>query len=143
MATLLGNNYRLWVESSTPGTYNMIAGQNGLSYDRKANTIDVSTKDNAPYGLTAAGLFEVSVKLDGICNLPDANGLTRVETQFKAQTATKFQIRKGGASGTGSDVVFEASCYITGLPLEYGQNDAVKYSIELGLAAAPVTDTLA
>jgi len=144
MSQKLGNSYRLWIESGTPGTYNLVAGQQSLSYDRKSNTIDSSTKDNAPYGTTAPGLFDVSIKLDGIADLPDANGFTLAETNFKSQTSKKFQIRKGGASGNGTtDVVFEALCNILSFPISYGQNDMVKYSLELGLATAPVTDALA
>jgi predicted secreted protein len=142
MATLLGNNYRLWVESATAGTYNLIKGQQSLSYSRKANTIDISTKDNTPYAASAPGLFDVSITLDGIADLPDTTGFTRVETQFKAQAVTKFQIRKNGASGVTGDAVFEASCYILDLSPDFGQNDAVKYTVALGIASAPVTDTL-
>jgi len=143
MATKLGNDYRLWIEGLTLGTYAMIKGQQSLSYDRKANTIDISTKDNSPYAATAAGLFDVSISLDGIADLPDATGFTLLETAFKAQTGKKFQIRKAGAAGVSpGDVVFEGTCNILGLPIEYGQNDAVKYKLSLGLAVAPTTDAL-
>jgi len=143
MATKLGNDYRLWVESTTLGTYNLVLGQQSLAYGRKANTIDISTKDNTPYASSAPGLFDVSVTLDGIADLPDTTGFTRVETQFKAQTATKFQIRKGGTSGTDSDKVLAATFYILDFSVDFAQNDAVKYKLALGLASAPTTDALA
>lgn len=143
MAIKMGNDYRLWIESATAGTYNLIKGQQSLSYDRNSGAIDTSTKDAFPYATSAAGLFDVSISLDGIADLPDANGFTRTETQFKSQTTTKFQIRKNGASGaTPGDVVFEGLCNILGLPITYGQNDAVKYKLSLGLAAAPTIDAL-
>jgi hypothetical protein len=34
VAKKLGNDYRLWIESATPGTYNMIKGQQDLSINR-------------------------------------------------------------------------------------------------------------
>lgn len=143
MAKLLGNNYRLWIESTTPGTYNIIKGQQSLSYDRGANTIDTSTKDDTPYATSAPGLFDTKISCDGIADLPDANGFQRLETQFKAQATVKFQIRRGGAAGaTPADVAFEGQCNILSLPVEFGQNDVVKYKMELGIAAAPTVDTL-
>jgi predicted secreted protein len=141
MAKILGNDYRLFVESPTPGTYNQIGGQGDLSVDRKAGSIDISDKNSAPYGLVAAGNFAVEISLDGIPDLPDANGLARVDTQFKARTATKFQIRNG-ALGTGADVKFEASCNILDLSINLGKDSGGSYSIRLGLAASPATDTL-
>lgn len=143
MATKLGNDYRLWIESGTPGNYNMIKGQQDLSYDRSAQQIDTSTKDAFPYATSMPGLFGIKIKLDGIADLPDTNGFTLLETSFKSQSTKKFQIRKGGAAGaTPADVVFESVCSILSLPIQYGQNNAVKYSTELSPASAPITDTL-
>ncbi len=140
MAKKLGNNYRLYIQSATPGTYNVIAGQQDLSYDRKSNQIDTSDKNNAPYGTSAAGLFDISVKLDGIADLPDANGFTRAETLFKAQTAEKFQIRKTPFGN--SDQIFECVCNMVEFSINYGQNDVVKYSLGLAPDSAPTVDAL-
>jgi predicted secreted protein len=143
MAKKLGNDYRLWIESSTPGTYNQILGQQSLSYSRSSNQIDVSDKNNSPYALTAAGLFDVSISLEGLADLPDATGYTLLETKFLAQTAWKFQIRKAGTSGVDADKVFAATLNILELSTEFPQNGAVKYSAKFGLSIAPTTDALA
>lgn len=143
MAKLLGNAYRLWIDTTTTGgTYAIIAGQQSLTMTRKANTIDTSAKDDFPYATTAAGLFDVGVSLDGIATLPDANGFTLAETSYKAQTTKNFQIRKGGSSGTTGDAVWTAACNILDMSIDYGKNDAVKYKLELGVASAPTTDAL-
>jgi predicted secreted protein len=142
MAKKLGNDYRLWIESTTPGTYNIIKGQQSLEYDRQANPIDTSTKDDFPYATSAPGLFNTSISLDGIADLPDATGFTRAESQFKLGAATKFQIRKNGAAGVTGDAVFEATCNILSMPISYGQNAPTTYKLTLGLASAPVTDAL-
>lgn len=141
MPKLLSNDRRLWVETATPGTYAIVKGQQSLSKARSANTIDTSTKDDAPYATTAPGLFDYSITLNGIADLPDAAGFTFVETKFKAQANWKFQIRKGGAAGLTTDAVFEGLCNILDLPVDYVQNEAVKYTLKLGLAAAPTIDT--
>ncbi len=140
MAKLLGNNTRLFVESSTPGTFNQVGGQGDLSIDRKAATIDISDKNSAPYGLLAPGNFAIEISLDGVPDLPDADGLGRLDTQFKARAVTGIQIRDG-ALGVG-DVVFEADMYILDLSVTHGKDAASSYTVRLGLAAAPTVDTL-
>jgi hypothetical protein len=57
--------------------------------------------------------------------------------------ASLFQVRKGGSSGTGTDVVFQASMYIASYNTSGPQNAPVETTFELGLAAAPTVDLLA
>jgi predicted secreted protein len=145
MAVILANDYRLWIESSTPGTYTMIAGQQDLAINRNGQTIDISSKDDFPYAAQAAGARTLNLALSGVADLPDANGYTRLETQANLTVATPFnvQVRKGGSSGTGADVVFEGAMYATDFNHSMSRNDAVKYSVTLVASAAPTTDVLA
>lgn len=146
MAKKLGNDYRLWVESATPGTYNEVKGGQDLSVNQSGGTIDTSTKDDFPWGTQAPGLRSVSISAAFIPNLPDANGFTRLETLANAASATpvNIQIRKGGSAGVSpGDVVFAGSVYVTDWNQTYGQNDAVKATCTLVAAAAPTTNALA
>jgi predicted secreted protein len=144
MGKKLGNDYRLWIESAVAGTYNEIKGQQSLTYDRASESINTSDKNNSPYATSAPGLFNITLSLDGVADLPDTTGFTLLETTFKAQASKKFQIRKGGSAGaTPADVVFEGLMNILSLPITFGQNDVVKYKTSLGCAAAPTTDALA
>lgn len=146
MAKILGNDYRLWIESGTPGTFNQIAGQQTMTLDRQAQTIDISSKDDFPYAAQAAGARSLSIQVELLPDLPDANGFTRLETQAAQTVSTPFnvQIRKDGDAGTDpADVVFEGSVYATNFNTSFGQNDAVKASVTLVAAAAPDTDVLA
>lgn len=144
MGKLLGNNYRLWIESATPGTYNEVKGNTSLKINRQAGQIDTSTKDDFPYGTQAPGLKNLTVDAEVYPNLPDANGYTRLETLSQGSAATKFQIRKGGSTGaTPADVVFEGSMYIGNFDTDFGKNNVVKSTFQLTLAAAPTIDTLA
>ena len=77
MAVLLGNNYMLWVESSTPGTFNMLKGQGTLADSRSQATIDTSDKTSSGYATSAYGLITLKLSLDVRVNLPDASGYTR------------------------------------------------------------------
>jgi hypothetical protein len=144
MGKLLGNDYRLWIESATAGTFNEIKGQQSMSLTRAAATFDTSTKDDFPYGTQGQGLRSLSIDCNLIPNLPDANGYTRLETRSKVAGATRFQIRKGGSAGNSStDVVFDALMLITNFDADFGQNDAVKSKFQLILDTAPTVDALA
>lgn len=144
MGKLLGNDYRLWIESATPGTFNEIKGQQSLALTRASATFDTSTKDDFPYGTQGQGLRSLNIDCDIIPNLPDANGYTRLETRSKVSGATRFQIRKGGSAGNSStDVVFDALMLITNFDQSFGQNDAVKSKFQLVLDTAPTVDALA
>ena len=146
MAKKLANDYRLWIDSATPGTFAMIKGQQDISVSRNGATIDTSTKDDFPYGTQAPGLRSLSIPFSIIPDLPDATGYTRLETVALAATSTpvNFQIRKNGSSGAApADVVFQGSMYVTDFNSSFGQNDAVKVTGTLVSAAAPTTDLLA
>lgn len=146
MAKKLGNDYRLWIESATPGTFNQVSGQKGLTVDRQAQTIDLSSKNDFPYAAQAAGARSVSIQLEMIPDLPDANGFTRMETLANATTSTPFniQVRGNGDSGADpADVVFECSVYATNFPTNFAQNDGVSCSVTLVAAEAPSVDALA
>jgi predicted secreted protein len=139
MPQLDGNEYRLRIESTTPGTYNEIAGQQGLTKSGSTNLIDVSTKASGAYALQRVGKRNVTITCEGLADLPDANGYTRLETRANQaiQAPTMFRIVK-----LPSTVVFEASMYIGNFEGEFPQDGNVPYSFTLTLAAAPVTDTL-
>lgn len=144
MGKKLGNDYRLWIESDTPGTFNEIKGQTTLRISRQSAQIDTSTKDDYPYGTQAPGLKTLTIDVELYPNLPDANGYTLLEEGAQASDPVGFQIRKGGASGADpADVVFEASMYIGNFDHDMSKNDVVKCTAQLTLAAAPVTDALA
>ena len=145
MAKGLGNNYRLWLETTTPGTYAQILGGQNLAISRSGAVIDTSTKDDYPYGSQAPGLKQVQIQCEFIPNLPDATGYTRLETLINATTPAPFnvQIRKGGAAGAGTDVVFQGSMYGTSLNHSLNQNDSAKVSVTLVSASAPTTDVMA
>lgn len=144
MGKLLGNDYRLWIESATPGTYYEIKGQTTLRVNRQAATIDTGTKDDFPYATQAPGLKTLTIDFEIYPNLPDANGYTRFETLSQDTDPVNFQIRKGGSTGADpTDTVFEGSLYIGNFGSSFDKNDVVKVSGQLSLAAAPTVDVLA
>jgi predicted secreted protein len=145
MGKRLANECMVWIESTTPATYNLIKGQQGATINRNAGSVDLTTKDNSGYGATAPGIRNWSIDLSVIPDLPDATGYTRLETLCNAAVLAPFniQIRKGGAAGTGTDVIFAGSVYgnldSTGLDL----NSGVGVKVTLQGNGAPTTDVMA
>jgi hypothetical protein len=145
VAKLLGNNYLLWVESSTPGQFNVVKGQGDMSETRGRDKIDLSDKTSAGYKLNAYGLSDYGLTLSVTPDLPDANGFTRLESQCNAIPALPFkiEIRKGGVSATGTDAVFAASVYGNISSGGFPKDGVVPRTVEFALAAAPTVDQLA
>lgn len=141
----LGPDYMLWIESATPGTYNLIQGQGDLSISRSAAKIDTTSKDDLGYGTSAPGLRDLSLSLSVKPKLPDANGYTRLESLCNASPQLPFnvQVRKGGATGGTPDVVFQCLVYGSLDESSFPQAGAVEAKVGFYAAAAPTVDTLA
>jgi hypothetical protein len=135
----LGNNHRLQIESAVAGTYNEIAGQQNLSVNRSASTIDTSTKDEFPWGSSAPGSRTVSIPATLIPDLPDANGYDRLVTL--AGGTDPFNIRIIDTANS-DEVVFECSVYNTDRNNSLDINAAGSVSLTLVNASAPTVDLL-
>jgi predicted secreted protein len=143
MTVLLGNNYLLWVENATPGTFNYVKGQGTFNESRSPNKIDTSDKTTTGFNTSAYGNINWSATVDIRVNLPDANGYTRLETAFNAGAAIKVELRKGGTAATATDAVFAASVLGTIQSRAFNKDGTVDVKIELSLASAPTADVLA
>jgi hypothetical protein len=141
---LLGNDYRLWIESAVAGTYTEIKGQISTRVSRAGGLFDTSSKDDGAYGTQAPGSRGVTLDFEILPNLPDANGFTRLESRANASPAvpTKFEIRKAGSAGVGADAVFRANMYIGGFDTDYPKDAPVRCTGQLSLASPPELDTL-
>jgi len=142
---ILGSDYGVWVESAVAGTYNYVLGQGDCTINRGSSSIDTTSKDDGDYGTSAPGPRSLSVDLNIIPFLPDANGYTRLESLSNASPRVPFniQIRKGGKTGTGTDVVFQCSMYGNLDSTTLGQAAAGTVKASLMAAAAPTVDALA
>jgi hypothetical protein len=145
MAKRLANDRRLWVESATPGTFNMVKGNQNLSISRSGGTIDGTSKDDFPFMINLPGPRNLSLGASFIPDLPDVNGFERLQTVARATTVTpiNIQVRKGGAAGVApGDVEFECSMYVTDDNMDAGQGKVIDNSFVFVPAAAPTVDAL-
>ena len=140
MAKKLGNDYRLFVQSTTPDQFNQPAGQGNLTKTGGKNFSSNATKDTEGYDTQQPGLKTLTLRQDLIPSLPDPTGYTRMETLDKSNATEIYQIRKKPFAE--ADVVFEALMY-TGLDdTAFNQGESVKVGVTLTLAEAPTVDAL-
>ena len=137
---LVANNYRLFVQSTTAGTFSQPAGQGNLTVNRNRAFSSNATKDTENYDTQIPGLRTLTISQALIPSLPDANGYTRLETLDKTGVTEVFQIRKKPFA-TG-DVVFEAVCYTSLDNQSFNQGESVQTGVTLTLAEAPTIDAL-
>jgi hypothetical protein len=135
----LGNNHRLQIEQSTPGTYAEISGQQNLSVNRSAGEIDTSGKDEFPYGSSAAGSRKINLPSTFVPDLPDANGYDRLVTL--ANGTDPFGIRIIDVANA-DEVVFECDVFVTDRNNSLDINAAGQASCTFVNAAAPSVDLL-
>lgn len=136
----LGNDYRLYVQSTTAGTYNEPKGQGNLSIGRGKAFNSSATKDQGGVDTQTPGLRTISIKQDLVPDLPDANGYTRMETLDKSNATELYQVRK--APFATGDVVFECSMYTALDNTDFNQGSNVAVGVTLQPAAQPTVDAL-
>lgn len=140
MAKLSANDYRVFIESATPGTFNQVLGQTSVSVDR--GEVSFSTIDKASAVETSGrAMRNYSVTLEYRPDLPDATGHTRLETFFASGAALNIQIRK--APFATGDIVYACSTRVANMSLGSPINDVNTLTATFATLAAPSTDTLA
>ncbi len=137
MPKLDANLYQCFIESSTPGTFNVIKGQRSSSVGASLNTYSVATKDSGGWDINAAGLLQADMSVELVPDLPDSTGYTRCETLAAAKTVTRVQWRNGPTT-----VVFDAPVLITNINRDFPFNDAVGVQISFALTGAPTVNAL-
>lgn len=145
-AVSAGKDWLLAVWDATGANLLAVAGQQGLTINRSADTIEVSSKDTeGGWKSSIAGMKEWSIDVDGVF-VPSDNSHKLLSAKFSAGEAVCLKIydnkaRKG---------LFGGLAAITDYPLEAPYDDSVTYSISLaGMGALvdltvdiPQTDTL-
>lgn len=144
MAKKLSKDYLLWIESTTPGTFNYIKGQQTLEIQESSSSIDTTTKDDYPFSTSQPGSRGVTIDFSCIPDLPDSTGYTRLETIAASATPQiKIEIRKGGTGATGSDAVFAATMNVVSKATSADNNNPLSSKWQLTNALAPTTNALA
>lgn len=137
MPKLSANDYRVRVDSATPGTFAEVLGQISCTIDRgeisfntsdKASTVDTTGRALRTYGLS----------LEYKPDLPDTTGHGRLETIFASGAATVIQVVKVGTP----TVVFACSMRVASMGQTAAQNDTKAITVTFAPLAAPSTDAL-
>lgn len=139
MPKLSANNYRLFIDSASPGTFNQLAGQISHTIDR--GEVSFSTIDKAStVETTERAMRNYQLSTEYKPDLPDANGHGRLETIYASGASTVIQIRKA-PFGTG-DVMFACAMRVSAMNGSSPMNDTHTTSVTFTPTAAPTTDAL-
>ncbi|MFG3611443.1 phage major tail protein, TP901-1 family [Rummeliibacillus stabekisii] len=111
------------------GTTIAVGGQTSATLNRGADTIDTTDKTTDGFKTSMAGLISWSVDCDGFVVLGD-EGYELIEDAFLSRSPIEVVLRVG-ASEESNGVTYTGSGYIVDLPLEFGQEDAVTYSLSV------------
>lgn len=112
----------------------VVGGQTGASLSRSASTIDVSDKTTGGWSSSLVGLKSFSIDAEGFVSLGD-EGQELLEEAFENREPIVAEIRLGKDSDT-KGITYEGDCVITALDNEFGQDDAVTFSVSLEGAGA-------
>ena len=128
MSKIAGVDVLLKVKNAD-GTLKIVGGQTGTSLSRQANTIDVSDKNSGAWSSSIVGLKSWSIDADGFVSLGD-EGQELLEKAFEDREKIVAEIRLG-KNDDAKGVTYEGECVITELSNEFGQDDAVTFSLSL------------
>jgi hypothetical protein len=143
MARKLGQNYRLYVGSgASPEVFSVLAGQRSLTRDESTPLIDQSSKETGQYALQTPGRKALTLTVEGILDLPDANGIERLKTASNADPLVPVAIQIQDTSVSPNAVVFECEMYPGNFNMGADDQDNATYSFSLTAESAPSTDDL-
>jgi TP901-1 family phage major tail protein len=112
--------------AQTP-VYTVVGGQSGASLSRSMSMIEVTNKQSAGWVEKLGGNKEWSVECDAFMVLGDS-GYKALSDAFRLRTKVKIELAIG--TGIGS-IKLVGDAFVTDLPFEFGQDDAVTFSITL------------
>jgi TP901-1 family phage major tail protein len=129
MAKIAGVDVLLEVQTGTDQTtqepiYKVLGGQSGATLNRSAEAIDVTSKDSQGWTEAIAGIKSFSIECEGFLS-EDDEATGALEEAFDARTSLKATIKMP------SGKKYEGTVIITDFPVEFPQDDAVTYSLEL------------
>ncbi len=108
-----------------PGTGKVLAGQQGATLNRSAETIDATSKDSdGGWKENVAGFKEFSIDCDGAFVESD-EAFEELETAFLESEAVPVYIEFPSGRKYSGEVI------ITDFPIESPYDDIVKYSLSL------------
>lgn len=116
----------------------VVGGQSGASLSRSRSMIETTNKQSNGWAEKLPGIAEWSVDADAFMVIGDA-GYKALSDAFKNRTKVSIEIAV--STGTGSSK-FTGDAYVSDLPMEFGQDDAVTFSLTLEGTGA-LTETIA
>jgi predicted secreted protein len=100
--------------------------------------IDTTTKDSNGWREVIAGLKEGSISISGMVNFSGTNQVDQLVNALVANTPLIVKFK----TATSGDTTFQWSCFVTSLPLTFGQDEAATFTCDLTPTGSPTIDIL-
>lgn len=137
MPKLSANDYRLRVDSSSPGSFAEVAGQISVTIDR--GEVNFSNIDKgSTVETTLRAMRNYALSLEYRPDLPDANGHGRLQTIYDSGASTVIQVVKVGTP----TVVFSCPMRVTAFNFGGPLNDVATINVTFTPTGAPTVDAL-
>lgn len=107
------------------GVSTVVGGQSGGSLSRSMTVIETSDKTSGGWVTKIGGLKEWSVETEAFMVVSDL-GYKALADAFKNRTEVDIEISTGTGVG---HITFTGKALVTELPMEFGQSDAVTFSV--------------
>ena len=145
MSVELGQNYRLYIATgaSSPFTFTAVAGQRRLSFEVSTKMIDTSAKTSGAYGAQAPARKQLTIKVSGVRDLPDALGLEAAYAKAAALVATPVRVRIMKLDVSPAKVRWDSSMYVANFSETDDDQDAGMWSFDcLPDGSNPIVDDI-
>jgi TP901-1 family phage major tail protein len=111
------------VKVDVNGTPTVVGGQSGATLNRETDIIEITSKDANGWTESIAGMKSWSIEMDGFLVVDDA-GYQALEDAFNNRQPVSVEVAVGNSK-------YEGQAFISELPLEFPQDDAVTFSVSL------------
>jgi predicted secreted protein len=101
--------------------------------------IDTTTKDSNGWREVIAGLKEGSISISGMVNFSGTNQVDQLVDALVngTQLTVKFKTTTTG------DTTYQWACFVTSVPLTFGQDEAATFTCDLTPTGSPTISTVA
>jgi predicted secreted protein len=133
------NGKDMKVYTVTGGTETLITDTDSSEISFTMSPIDTTTKDSNGWREVIAGLKEGSISISGMVNYSGTNQVDELVNALvnSTQLTVKFKTTTTG------DTTYQWACFVTSVPLTFGQDEAATFTCDLTPSGSPTISTVA
>jgi len=132
------NGKDMKVYTVTGGVDTLITDTDSSEISFTMTPIPTTTKDSNGWKEVIAGLKEGSISISGMVNFSGTNQVDQLVAALVAGTQLTVKFK----TATTGDTTYLWPCFVTSVPLTFGQDEAATFTCELTPTGSPTIDVL-